>query len=349
MPSRFDDLADLAQCLRGSVPADVEWETLLALANRSLVTPALADALQNADDVPEEVQAFLREIDSRARQRNAMLRAQLAEAAAKLNSIGLVPVMLKGTAMLADHGDGECNRILSDLDIMLPQDRLEDAISALRELGYSYVSEAPNGWDVHALGREKDAGMIDLHSRIKIAAPLLDHAALADEAKAVALDTARVLVPSPDHQALIFIVHDQLQEYDYARGQIDLRHLVDLAILARRAQIDWSRLIRLMPTRHGRNAMRVQMRSLHSLLGGEVPDRMVRGIWPRLQHKRRLLQLRYPPLASLFTMLTLLVDPPINPPLEGGREGVEHPERRGLWRLSRLLELSRSRPLPTKA
>jgi len=349
MASRRDDLLALAQCLRGSVPASADWERLLALANRTLATPALAEALRGNRGVPGEVHSFLQEIERRSIRRNMLLRGQLEEALLRLNQVGVTPILLKGTAMLAEKPAGTFSRILSDLDLLLPQDALEPAIAALGELGYSYHLEAPNGWDVHALAREQDAGMIDLHWRIKIAQPLIDHAFLAAGAREVALGQGRALVPSAEHQALVLILHDQVQEYDYARGNIDLRHLVDLAAISGAGRVDWAALLALAEASHVRNAVRVQLCSLTRLLGVDVPDAEAGGVWPRLQHWRRLFQLRHSAAAPLFTLLTLALDPPLNPPLEAGRAGVRHPDRKPFWRFARLWELMRKAPLPTKA
>ena len=92
----------LCEALRGRSPRDANWEAQLTLANRTLTTPALATALEGKEGIPRDVASFLTTISERARQRHAMMRGQLCEAVAALDTAGIMPILIKGAAFMAD-------------------------------------------------------------------------------------------------------------------------------------------------------------------------------------------------------------------------------------------------------
>lgn len=303
-----EPLASLLACLAGETPRQADWLGLLAMANQALVTGILAARI--GDRAPGEVQAFLGAIHRRALERNARLERQLEEAAASLNAAGVQPILFKGAAMLSTAGPGYGARILSDLDIMVPPHSMAIARQRLEAIGYRLSVFEDNPFAPMNLCRGQDVGMVDLHCRTKVRYPAFDFEDLARDCTEVRLGGARAWLPSPTSQALILILHDQLQERDYWRGLIDLRHLLDLAELARTSPgIDWERLAVHFPRGYPRNALDVQLATLELLFGMPVPLPQ-RPRWTRLQLRRRILQLRRPHLRPFFTSLTFLLDPP---------------------------------------
>src|SRR3954465_5777405 len=94
-------LLQLCTCLRGGIPADVDWMSLLGLANQTLTTPALHDfATRFKAEIPEDVSRYIREMFERNVARNKRLSTQLAETVKAVNDGGVTPVLLKGAAML---------------------------------------------------------------------------------------------------------------------------------------------------------------------------------------------------------------------------------------------------------
>ena len=303
-----EPLATLLACLAGEAPADVDWVDLLAAANQALVTGVLATRV--GDRAPEEVQAFLGTIQARALERNSRLKRQLEEAAASLNLAGIRPILLKGAAVLYTAGPGYGARILSDLDIMVPARSMAMARVRLETIGYRLYRHEDSPFAPMNLCREQDVGMIDLHCRTKTRYPGFDFDDLAGSCSEVRLGTAKAWLPSPTSQALILILHDQLQDRDYWRGLVDLRHLLDIAELARTpAGIDWEWLAAHFPRGYPRNALDVQLATLERLFGVRVPMPK-HPVWTEFQLRRRIVQLHLPGLRSFLTLLTLLLDPP---------------------------------------
>jgi hypothetical protein len=311
MIKRNDPLLDLCRCFRGEIPAGFEWMSIIELANRTLTTPALvACAEQCPDTIPRDVDAYLKEIFQRNLARNERLSFQLNEAIAALNAQGIVPVLMKGSALLAERRDAFRRRIISDLDILVSPDETHRALKCLSGLGYRIHHLMPHGaarW--HAdLHRPEDVGMVDLQQGppghaffYRTSGDLKRHCHLNVN------DKISAYIPDPTFQALMLIMHDQFQDSDYWTGHVDLRHLLDLRDLATSpGGIDWQRLASLAPSRLARNALETQLVALHAWLGVDVPAEMRRRLIPKLQQWRRRFQSRVPALRTAFLPMMLL-------------------------------------------
>lgn len=308
-------LGSLLNCLRGHVPSDIDWQSVIAVSNRTLTTGTLAYRLREGDHwpwLPGDVQTFLSAIHERTALRNDRLSAQLDEAVLCLNGAGITPILLKGAALQRTcHAAGGEGRLLSDLDLMVPVSTMPYAIACLARIGYRLQSDDIAPESASVLYRECDVGMIDLHCRMKPPRPRIGHDDLASACAPVAIGEGMALLPSPTAQALILILHDQLQDRDYWRGLIDMRHLLDLDVLARTPQgIDWNRLLEYFPVGYPRTALLVQLFTARQLLATPVPVDLVRGWRPRFQYWRRMTQARWPVLMAPMTYLTLALDPP---------------------------------------
>src|SRR5258706_1837090 len=221
----------LLDCLAGAPVGHVDWTSVVSVANRALVTGIMAERVRGS--VPEDVRSFLAHISRRSIQRNVRLGEQLQEAAIRLNEVGIQPILLKGAAILNTFSDDYRGRILSDLDLMIPASSWADAEQCLCAAGYQAYDPAESGSDAKTFYRTRDVGMIDLHSRTKTRYPGLDFADLVPHCTELRLGRGRAWLPSPTFQTLILILHDQLQERDYWRGVIDLRHLLEISALFR--------------------------------------------------------------------------------------------------------------------
>lgn len=310
--------AELCACLKGRVPASIDWGGVLGLANRTLVTPALAEALAAQEaQIPKEAAGMLQVIAERTAARNRLMHEQLTEAVAVLGSRGIRPILLKGAALLARRGPRCANRLLTDLDLMVPRAQGEEALQVLESIGYRRLGDGPasngsrQGVD---LGRESDVGGIDLHYRLKRTGRECDAQWLEAQCSPFALGDAIAAMPSRTALVALFVLHDQLQEGDYWRGRIDLRHLVDLAALAgEQGGLDGAALAAFFPPGRARRALAVQLDTLARWLDIRVPID-VGGAGGRkrvaLQNWRRTLQLRRPGAETAFTLASWLIDPP---------------------------------------
>jgi hypothetical protein len=283
----------LIACLRGEPPADADWEAIVEVANRTLLTPGLFDALSRAsrlDVLPDEERTYLDFIHGCNLERNTRLRTQLVEAVGRLNSVGVEPTLLKGAVRLFCDPDGRLgSRMTRDLDLNVDEHEAEAAMKCLVDIGYQDLVET------RGMGRPQDVGALELRQR-----PGAGSAAYLrreHDKPPVIVERAgvRVKIPSPTSRALHWIVHDLIKEGDYWRGRIDIRHLYDLAELARTEEgVDWRYLRDIMPNQLGRNVIETQMLTLHRLFGSDIPLDLRSRKVVHFQHWRRMFTARHP-------------------------------------------------------
>lgn len=316
----YANLLALAACLDGRPPAGVDWDNVIALANESLTVPSLAVAVgksASANDLPDDVRQYLSVIHERNAERNRRLMAQATEAVTCLNRIGIEPLVMKGAAiLLGEPRDDVGARILTDLDILVRPADVEASIGALQGIGYEVRLTAGRGsWPGNprfhlptVLERPTDVGSIDLQCRPRGPASFSDIEWLYGHSRRIALDGGYLHVPSPFAQIVFLILHDQFQDGDYWRGLIDLRHLLDMAKLARAGDIDWQALRSLFAPGYERNAADTQILTAQALFGIDRISDLSFGRLPRLQLARRRLQIGRDSLAVPFTLFTLLTE-----------------------------------------
>lgn len=253
----------------------------MSLANRALVTPQLAAALAPVSDhVPAAIWAFLAEVRRRNSERNARLWRQLTEATRALNAAGVEPVLLKGAAIMAPHSHRPFDRLMSDLDLLVPPARIPDALAALQATGFQ-VARRQHGPAVHAvaeLGRPHDVGYIDLHQRAPGPPGLAESVDEAGRYLAVQVEDGRARVPDAAVQILQLVLHDQFHDGDYWRGGFDLRHLADIAQLAPSVTAaDWAWLRKACGSDLVRDALEATVLSADRIMGSGA----ITGEWDR--------------------------------------------------------------------
>jgi hypothetical protein len=304
-----NDATQLIAFLSGGEVADPEWPKLVQAAGETLTIGLLADrALGGEWELPDAIHDLLTEVRDRARTRNARIRDQFAELLAVLNRVGVEPIPMKGLARLLGSRSSD-SRLLSDIDILIPEDRRDECAAAIASLGYAGVEEGDERAPM-VFSRSSDVGSVDLHSRVRpyyLRLSYEDLAPLCSEADTAA---GRVRMPSPTCQALMLIAHDQLHDGDYWRGLVDVRHLLDLREIIGEG-VDWAQLRAFFPPGSCRRALQAGLLSVRSLAGAEVPAAECGGAWARLQLSRSRVQSRFPALRPALTLLAIAADPPM--------------------------------------
>jgi hypothetical protein len=278
----------LSGVLDGRPPPEDAWPGVLETANRGWLAPALYLALERSGalgEVPQPVRDYLSLLHERNRERNRRLRAQLVEATTALNGRGIQPVLLKGAANLftaEPHDLGA--RMISDIDVSIAPSEMADARAALLALGYAETASE------RELARPTDVGMIELHPAPSARSARYLSGDVRLSSRPVRYEGATALIPSPTARALHLIVHDMIKQGDYWRLRMDLRHVKDLADLAKSAEgVDWKQLSEVLSDRTGQRALGVQLQSLEDLFGVPVEREQLQSRRAKLIHLARLI------------------------------------------------------------
>ncbi|MCK1716781.1 nucleotidyltransferase family protein [Bradyrhizobium sp. 141] len=332
-------LTSLCNCLQGMPPVDIEWTSVIGLANQTLTTPALIDFVDKfAQILPEDVRTYVRHIYSRNVLRNNRLLAQLEEAVVAMNGLGITPILLKGASTLASAPEERRGvRLMSDLDIMVMPDEAERAVTALGAIGYQVHERPPpesKRWYVE-MNRPQDVGTIDLQRAAPDSAYFgCDREHALSHCFAARLGRGSAYVPTTTCRALMLIIHDQFQDFGYWLGDLDLRHLLELRDLnSSSGGIDWTELTSHMSGDLMKNAVETQLLALAELLGVDIPRPLRSRLIPRLQFMRQLMQARYPVTRVPFLAMTIL--DLRNYRREGTGSEKTSARRRGLWTVPR--------------
>ena len=299
-------LDQLCRLLRGEPVPRPAWKEILELANLALITPRLEHCLEAAE-APTDVSTFVREVADRNRQRNRRLFEAMGEAAARLNAVDVTPLVIKGGACLARTG-GRCDRVLSDLDLVVRPDQIDLVVATLVEAGFSVLSRQA-GAGLHAvaeLARPTDVGAIDLHQRPPGPPGFVSRQAILQGAHVTQISAGRVRTPAPHMHIFLQALHDQLHDAGYWRGGFDLRHAWDIADLIHdEAGVDWGALAALPQTTLTAHAVNAQILACHALTGAPIPADAA-GLRARLQYGRQHLQYRFPSLRTGVAILAMI-------------------------------------------
>ena len=305
-------LSWLGSCFRGEIPVDIDWDVTVALANASMTTTNLAARVLQApcrDKLPEDVKVFLTDVASRNARRNARLLEQLEDVLCVLNGVGIVPVLLKGAAIIVNNDIASlAERMISDIDILVKVEEQARALGCLEGVGYRVFDRSGAADGPVTLARVSDVGMIDIHTRMRGPTALTASGRLYADCKPASLHSAMCLVPSPTFQILHFVLHDQFHNRDFWKGHMDIRHVCDVAkIITQCPAIDWDFLRSVFSNRTAADALASQLIQVTRLLGVSVPTQFSGRPMARLQYRRILTQMRYPYLRKPFICLTILL------------------------------------------
>lgn len=216
--------------------------SLAQLAGRHRVTPMLAACIADPEIgplLPEDFRVYLEFMHAENSSRNETLRLQLAEAAACLNEVGIQPVLLKGAIRLVDGLYPDPGwRFMRDLDLLIPRDRLPDAVARLSLLGYGFQENVAEWSTQHKhlppLRRDGDAAVIEIHSEpLSSRHGLCTAEGVQARSTLVDLDGTQVRIPDIVDQVAQLIGHDHFDGYLSRSRMFLLRSVFETALLCR--------------------------------------------------------------------------------------------------------------------
>jgi hypothetical protein len=177
----------------------------------------------------------------------------LARVAGLLNAIDIEPMLLKGAAHLVEGTYPEPSmRILGDVDILVPVTRSAEAAGALEDAGFGTKSSGVVPPPTHhhlPMLHDPETGLgVELHTDVisRSADAVISTAWFCEMARPGVFRGQRIRLPEPTRNVGHTIFHSEIFHRLYTLDKIELRHLLDVALLyARHARvIDWNELDR---------------------------------------------------------------------------------------------------------
>jgi hypothetical protein len=256
---------------------------LFEAASYHLVTPALAHSLRGHSGVPRKAADYLEGVLYLNGARNRALSSGLTAPLQALNAAGIEPILLKGMASIAsDLYPDPAMRILGDVDLLVGEQDGEKAAHVLASLGFEPYRRKDRDYSQHhhlAPQRHPKTGLlIEVHRR-PVARPwdaTLDGRSVREHARRMRFQGCSAFVPSPTHRVIHNIVHSQLSQSSYARHQLDLRQLLELAALAQQhaAEIDWTVVATAFASSDQFPMFEDTLDTVRSLLGVPIGNRL---------------------------------------------------------------------------
>src|ERR1700687_2240843 len=139
----------LLDCIAGRPNCSNDWFAILALANAHQIAPALSQTLRRNGQTPSDVIEYVDFLANATERRNRRLLSQLSDAASALNAREIVPLVLKGAALLLTSPIFVPTRRMDDFDLLVRHHDVEVSRIALADAGYRMLGETNDG--MHAL------------------------------------------------------------------------------------------------------------------------------------------------------------------------------------------------------
>jgi Uncharacterised nucleotidyltransferase len=227
------------------------WKLLLETAKLHCAMPQLSWCLRHETRVPADLRGYLDAVLRLNGKRNERICNALEPVIGAMNAIDVEPTLLKGVAHLIEGlYPSAATRLLSDVDILIPEERAPDVVTAMERIGFASDPDYAGTHKHLPPMRHTETNIsIELHTRLvhwPDTDPILADSWVREQSRVVPFRGLRVKVPAPTIQVAHNVMHDQLAHDRYQCNQLELRQLLDLALLRARyePEIDWAEIER---------------------------------------------------------------------------------------------------------
>ncbi|HEV2551849.1 MAG TPA: nucleotidyltransferase family protein [Stellaceae bacterium] len=343
MPGRAGNLILLASCLGDNdetrtllakTLASADWEAVLPIADRHLLLPTLWKSLCRKGletELAPSPRDFLKEIYGLNASRNSRLKRQAIEIVDALSHAGIASVLLKGAAFLFESAPEDLgDRMMLDLDVLVPEHDLAQSITILKSLGYETIGDQKLAHHHPPLFRQGEVATVEVHWHVWEEATLLPTEHVFGDARMLEADAARVWIPSPNHRIIHNLVHAAVQDGEFVGGVISLKALYDLIRIsqAHQASIDWEEIGSLMRSCGFGRELEAHVYMAERLFGWRRPS-CITPTWRAALHYQRCLMFSSLRGAALPTFNSITT-PSQRESLRNFIIGVMTPEQRKL-------------------
>ena len=224
---------------------------LLKAAKHHCATPSLSWCLRHEPKVPAPMRSYLDAVLRLNGKRNERVANVLAHVIDTMNAIDVEPIVLKGVAhLVGELYPSAAARLLGDIDVIISEERAPDVVAAMERIGFASDPEFAGTYKhLPPMFNEESNIRIELHTRLvhwPNTDPILTDSWVREQSRLVPFRGLRVKVPTPTIQIAHNVVHDQLAHDRYQSNEVELRQLLDLALLRARyeKEVDWAEIDR---------------------------------------------------------------------------------------------------------
>ncbi len=236
--SPFISAEELVKQIKSNEP--LNWEVVADIAGTHSIIQALYPAFIEKDVVgyiPNEFLDYAQHLSELNQDRNRMMKAQLIEAVSIINKSGIKPLLMKGAAhLILDTFSRTSDRLLTDLDILVPADEIKRISEAFIEAGYTFYEEKIDFIETHhhypPLIKQGECAMIELHRELMFSEQ--QHIFPTKRAWENTIDitlsgNAQAKVLNPTYRVFLSFLHNSLVDSLYLKGYVEIRQLHELA------------------------------------------------------------------------------------------------------------------------
>ena len=295
---------------------EAEWQGTLRLSSAHLVTPWLRRAFHEhglISGVPAHVLEFLDAVYALNLESNRHYEDQLAQLIQILNKIDVRPVLLKGAATLVgDLYPTPGERMIGDIDVLIPPSKLGCAVEHLYASGYQQVPAEAEYLTAEGLQHHHYPPIYSLdwpapvelhiHPVSLWAARFLGCEEVVRDATPLHWRGGNCLLPSPTHFMMHNVIHAFVVDVT-ERGFLSLRQLFEFAYAGQRynQRIDWAAIQNRFDGLGYRSALRGYVVLASACFG--VPPALKIGGWSRLRRRFYRIGLKHRSMHFLFSLL----------------------------------------------
>ncbi|MES9963267.1 MAG: nucleotidyltransferase family protein [Candidatus Sedimenticola sp. 20ELBAFRAG] len=296
---------------------DFPWEGFIESASQHLVTPALHNTLKEKgvlESIPRDVADYLEATLILNRTRNEELQCDLLKIGEQFNIHGITPVALKGAASLVEelYPDNGM-RVLSDLDIVIPKQRLDECVKILHGLGFQTQTDFEDEFTgichhYYPLVKKDGITVVELHLEVVHDGyqEMLPLQLLEENCQVIDWQGARIATLSPTLRVLHNILHTHLADSNFRFKQVSLRQLYELGMIVRKEStaIDWDWILSQFETNDSLPALENYLLLGSSLLNMDLPGNINTRITQTKARDRLLWQIDHPGVSGIRRTLS---------------------------------------------
>ncbi len=243
------------------------WEPVVYCSGEHLVTPALCFYLKKKglfSLLTQELQDYLNLTYDLNLSRNNKIKEQLLILLPDFNAAGIEPILLKGiSSLLGELYESPGIRVLGDIDILLPEDKLTIATNIMLKHGYTYTPRINKNIvkeykHLPEFLHKDQPVAIEIHNdpvNLKYNEWVSFTSAWSDNS-IISFKTGKVRLPSPEFRLLHNFCHCQLEDNGYLAGYINARQMLEWVKLRDRYEMDfdWDSIQKRVKSNHSEAA-----------------------------------------------------------------------------------------------